>query len=213
MASSTPVRRRVLRVVHSAPVRFLGHPLFAWLLFTASLYVLYYSPLFGLSLRNELVHRFVHLHFVAAGLLFWWPIVGVDPTRWRLHPAARLGYLFLMLPFHAFLGVALMSSHGLLDPAMAQLAPAWLTDPLADQHAGGGILWAAGDLVSVIAALGIMLAWADQDQKEAARIDRRLERERAAGPLRPVRPGERRVGVRPRQPGGPQRPGVPGDPG
>src|SRR4029453_3626652 len=151
-------------------------------------------------------HRFLPLPFAAPGLLFWGPIVGVDPTRWRLHPAARLGYLFLMLPFHAFLGVALMSSHGLLAPPMAPLPPA-------RQPAGGGILWAAGDLVSVIAALGIMLAWADQDQKEAARIDRRLERERAAGPLRPVRPGGRRGGRRPGQPGGPQRPGVPGDPG
>jgi cytochrome c oxidase assembly factor CtaG len=189
MSSSTAVRRRVVRVVHSAPVRLFGHPLLAWLIFTLSLYALYYSPLFGLSLRNEPVHRLVHLHFVAAGLLFWWPIVAVDPTRWRLHPAARLGYLFLMLPFHAFLGVALMSTAGLLAPEMALLAPEWLLDPLADQHAGGGILWAVGDLVSVVAALGIMVAWADQDQKEAARIDRRLERGRAAGPLRPGQRG------------------------
>ena len=49
------------------------------------------------------------------------------------------------------------------------------------------------DLVSVAAALGIM-TWANQDAKEAARIDRRLDRERAtSGPLRPVRPGEQRL--------------------
>src|SRR5262245_14952047 len=212
MASSTAGRRRVMRVVHSAPARVLGHPLFAWLVFTLSLYALYYSPLFGLSLRNALVHDLVHVQFVAAGLLFWWPVLGVDPTRWRLHPAARLGYLFLMLPFHAFLGVALLNSGALLDPRMAALAPAWLTDPLADQHAGGGILWAVGDLVSVVAALGVMVAWADQDQKEAARIDHRLERERAAGPLRPARPGERRPAAR-SGPGGTPAPPPGGGPG
>ena len=192
LATSTPVRKRIVRVVHSAPLRVLGHPLLAWVLFTGSLYALYYSPLFGLSLRNSFVHAFVHLHFLLAGLLFWWPIVGVDPTRWRLHPAARLGYLFLMLPFHAFLGVAILNSEALLDPVMLQFAPSWL-HVLADQRAGGGVLWGAGDLISVVAALGIMSAWANQDEKQAAREDRRLERERsAAGPLRPARPGQQR---------------------
>jgi cytochrome c oxidase assembly factor CtaG len=191
MATGAGVRKRILRVVHSPPVRLVGHPLLAWIMFTVSLYALYYSPLFGLSLRNDWVHALVHAHFLLAGLLFWWPIVGLDPTRWRLHPAARLGYLFLMLPFHAFLGVALLGSEAPLDPVMLRLAPTWL-QVVADQRAGGGILWGAGDLVSVLAALAIMVAWANQDAKEAARQDRRLARERAAsGPLRPVRPGQR----------------------
>jgi cytochrome c oxidase assembly factor CtaG len=190
MATTKPVRQRIVRVVHSAPLKVLGHPLFAWLIFTLSLYALYYSSLFALSLRNQFVHELVHLHFILVGLLFWWPIVAVDPTRWRLHPAARLGYLFLMLPFHAFLGVAIMGSGALLAPEMAQFAPAWLGDPLADQRVGGGILWGVGDLISIVAALGIMVAWANQDEKEARRIDRRLDREQA-GPLRPVRPGQR----------------------
>jgi putative copper resistance protein D len=191
LATGKTTRKRIVKLVHSRPVRVLGHPLLAWLLFTLSLYALYYSPLFGLSLRNDWVHRAVHLHFLLAGLLFWWPIVGLDPTRWRLHPAARLGYLFLMLPFHAFLGVAIMGSESLLDPVMLRLAPTWV-HVLADQRAGGGILWGIGDLISVVSALGVMVAWANQDAKQAAREDRRLDRERAAaaGPLRPARPGQ-----------------------
>ena len=51
----------------------------------------------------------MHVHFLLAGLLFSRPIIGLDPTRWRLTPG-RLGLLFLMLPFHAFLGVALMGT-------------------------------------------------------------------------------------------------------
>lgn len=191
IASPRGVRQRITRMVHSAPVKLVSHPLWAWLVFTISLYALYYSPIFGLSLRSQWVHNLVHLHFLAAGLLFWWPIVGLDPTRWRLHPAARLGYLFLMVPFHAFLGVAIMGSDQLLTPELATLAPAWLADPLADQQAGGGILWGMGDLIAVVAALGIMVAWANQDEKQARREDRRLDRIRGQqGPLRPARPGE-----------------------
>jgi putative membrane protein len=192
LATSKPVRRRLMRVVHSLPVKVLSHPLWAWLVFTLSLYGLYYSSLFALSLRNEVVHQYVHLHFLAAGLLFWWPIVGIDPSRWKLHPAARLGFLFLMVPFHAFLGVAIMNSGVLLTPELAAQAPAW-ADPLDHQQAGGGLLWGIGDLVTLAAAIGIMVAWANEDAKEARRTDRRLDAERAAasGPMRPVRPGER----------------------
>jgi putative copper resistance protein D len=187
------IRRVITRFVHSRFVGVVGHPLFAWVVFTLSLYALYYSPLFGLSLRNWFAHDLIHLHFLGAGLLFWYAIVARDPARRRLHPGARLGFLLLMLPFHAFLGVAIMNSGALLAPAeMTALTPAW-ADALADQQAGGGILWGAGDMISVIAALGIMVAWANQDEKEARRTDRRLEKERErSGPLRPARPGEQR---------------------
>src|SRR6266540_1933986 len=118
MTTSPPVRKRIVRVVHSLPVRVIGYPLIAWVLFTMTLYALYFSPLFELSLRNQHVHDAIHLHFIAVGLLFWWPVVGVDPTRWRLHHLARVLYVFLMVPFHAFLGVAIMNSGHLLAPSL-----------------------------------------------------------------------------------------------
>jgi cytochrome c oxidase assembly factor CtaG len=176
-------RRRMVAVLHSPPVRVLGHPLVAWVLFTVSLYGLYFSPLFDLSLRNRLVHDLVHLHFLAAGLLFWWPVVGIDPTRWRLPHIARLLFVFLMVPFHAFLGVAIMNSGRLLAPSLATFRRSWGPTPLADQQAGGAILWGAGDLVALGAVLGILVAWASYDQNVVAvREDRRLARERAARP-------------------------------
>jgi cytochrome c oxidase assembly factor CtaG len=181
-AAGAKPRRRIVRVLHSPPVRVLGHPLVAWVLFTLSLYALYFSPLFDLSLRRPFVHDLVHLHFLAAGLLFWWPVVGVDPTRWRLPHIARLLFVFLMVPFHAFLGVAIMNSGRLLAPSLATFRRSWGPAPLADQQAGGAILWGAGDLVAIGAVLGILVAWASYEENVvAAREDRRVARERAAG--------------------------------
>jgi putative copper resistance protein D len=182
-------RRRLVRVLHSPPVRVVGHPLVAWVLFTLSLYALYFSPLFDRSLRDPLVHDLVHLHFLAVGLLFWWPVVGIDPTRWRLPHVARLLFVFLMVPFHAFLGVAILNSGRLLAPSLASFGRSWGPTPLADQQAGGAILWGAGDLIALAAVLGILISWASYDQNVVAvREDRRLARERAAGrpPTRPV---------------------------
>jgi cytochrome c oxidase assembly factor CtaG len=180
-------RRRMTRVLHSPPLRVIGHPLVAWVLFTLSLYALYFSPLFDLSLRNPLVHDLVHLHFLAVGLLFWWPLVGLDPSRWRLPHIARLLFVFLMIPFHAFLGVAIMNSGRVLAPALESFQRSWGPTPLADQQVGGAILWGAGDLIALVAVLGILISWASYEEKVVAvREDRRLARERAAG--RPVRP-------------------------
>ncbi|HET7519193.1 MAG TPA: cytochrome c oxidase assembly protein, partial [Actinomycetes bacterium] len=180
-------RRRMTRVLHSPPLKVIGHPLVAWVLFTVTLYGLYFSPLFDLTLREPLIHDLVHLHFLAAGLLFWWVVVGLDPSRWRLPHIARLLFVFLMVPFHAFLGVAIMNSGRVLAPALESFQRSWGPTPLADQQTGGAILWGAGDLIAILAVLGILISWASYEEKVVAvREDRRQARERATG--RPVRP-------------------------
>ena len=181
-------RRRMVRVLHSPPLRVIGHPLVAWVLFTLTLYALYFSPLFDLTLRQPLVHDAVHLHFLAVGLLFWWPLVGLDPSRWRLPHIARLLFVFMMVPFHAFLGVAIMNSGRVLAPTLESFQRSWGPTPLADQQVGGAILWGAGDLIAISAVLGILISWASYEEKVVAvREDRRLARERAAGrTARPV---------------------------
>jgi len=185
-----PTRRRMVRVLHSPPLRVVGNPLVAWVLFTLTLYGLYFSPLFDLTLRQPLVHDLVHLHFIAVGLLFWWPLVGLDPSRWRLPHIARLLFVFLMVPFHAFLGVAIMNSGRVLAPALESFQRSWGPTPLADQQTGGAILWGAGDLIALTAVLGILISWASYEEKVVnVREDRRLARERAAG--RPARPATR----------------------
>jgi cytochrome c oxidase assembly factor CtaG len=185
-----PTRRRMVRVLHSPPLRVVGHPLVAWVLFTLTLYGLYFSPLFDLTLRQPLVHDLVHLHFIAVGLLFWWPLVGLDPSRWRLPHLARLLFVFVMVPFHAFLGVAIMNSGRVLAPTLESFQRSWGPTPLADQQTGGAILWGAGDLIALAAVLGILISWASYEEKVVnVREDRRLARERAAG--RPARPATR----------------------
>ena len=100
-APITPAAPRVarvsggmVRVLYSPPLRVIGHLLVAWVLFTFTLYALYFSPLFDFH-RAPLVHDAVYLHFLAVGLLFWWPLsastcpAGACPTS-RLRAAVRV---------------------------------------------------------------------------------------------------------------------------
>src|SRR6185503_6330782 len=63
-ASGRAPQRVLLRVVHSRPMELLTNPLVGWTLFAGTLFALYSSPLFDLSLRNDLMHVAVHLHFL-----------------------------------------------------------------------------------------------------------------------------------------------------
>jgi putative copper resistance protein D len=174
-------RRRAMRTLRSGPIRLLGHPGVAWALFVASPFVLYFSPLYGLSLRNGFVHALVHVHFLVAGSLFCWPLAGVDPVPHRQPPGARMLYAVLALPFHAFLGIAIMGSTTVFaGDYYAGLGRTWGSTPLQDQNAGGGLLWAAGDLVGFAIVVLILRQWVRGDAVTAAREDRRIDAVEAA---------------------------------
>ena len=175
-ASSRPTQTALLRLVHGGPIAVLTHPLVAWLLFGGTLFALYFTPLFEASLRNDLVHAAVHVHFLAAGCLFVWPLVGTDPVRWRLPHGARALLLFLTVPFHAVAGLAILTTGDLLAGGFyAEHAPAWAASALTDQRTGAGLLWAVGDLLGLPVAGVVLAQWWSHEERVAARADRALD--------------------------------------
>jgi cytochrome c oxidase assembly factor CtaG len=177
-AGSRTTQRRLVRVLHSRPVAVLTHPVTALALFGGTLFILYFTELYDLSLRNRSVHELVHLHFLVVGLLFFWMVVGVDVMRGRLPYGACLLCVMATVPVHAFLGIALMSSS----------SPLFSAHTLADQRAGAGILWAVGDLVTLVVG-GIVLAqWMSHEERVAAREDR-LHASEQAGVRQDSQPG------------------------
>jgi cytochrome c oxidase assembly factor CtaG len=160
-------QRGLIRVVHSPVVAAATHPVVGWALFGGTLVVLYLTPLFGLSLRNEWVHSAVHVHFLLAGAIFVWPLVGLDPVRWRMPYGARLLAVLFAIPFHAFLGLALL---GVDEPLGGG---SW---SMSDQRLGIGLLWGIGELLAIGAAAIVFFQWAAADEREAARADRIADR-------------------------------------
>ena len=56
----------------------------------------------------------MNLHFLLSGYLFYWVVIGVDPTPRPIPPLAKLGVVFASLPLHAFFGVVLMGTQTVL---------------------------------------------------------------------------------------------------
>lgn len=171
-------RELLLRMTHARVLAFLGHPVVATLLFTGSLPIFYYSPLFNLAMFTHTGHTLMTAHFLLSGYLFIWALVGLDPGPARPPYPFRLVLLLMTLGFHAFFGISMMSTSTVLAPdwwhALGQTDDAAL---LADQQRGGAIAWAAGDIPSLLLGVALLLSWVRSDAQETKRLDRRADRD------------------------------------
>jgi len=171
-------REWLLALVRSPLSRFLTNPVVALVLFVGSFYVLYFSGLFDWALDKHWAHLLMNAHFLLVGYLFYWPVIGIDPSPRRLPHVARLGMVFASLPFHAFFGVILMGMSTVIGEEFYQrLALPWSADLLSEQRLGGGIAWAAGELPLLIVLVALLVQWARADDREARRSDRKADAE------------------------------------
>ncbi|MBT2386821.1 cytochrome c oxidase assembly protein [Streptomyces sp. ISL-11] len=169
-------REWLVALLHSRYMRIITHPAFTIPLFIASLYALYFSPLFDFLMGSKTGHIAMMVHFLAVGLVFFWPIMGVDPGPHRPGYVMRMLELFAGMPFHAFFGIALMMAS---EPMISTYKnpPASLgIEALADQQAGGGIAWAFSEIPSIVVLLALAYQWYRSEQRQSRRYDRAEDR-------------------------------------
>ncbi len=179
-AASPSVRRRLLSILQSRVVHLVSFPVIAWVLFAAVNWGWHFSVFYDQALENEALHYFQHATFIGAALLFWWPVLGADPSPWRLPHPVRLLYLFLAMPQNSFLGVALLSASAPLYPHYVSNVRSWGPTPLEDQQLGGMLMWVVGDLAFLAGMAVVVLAWMRHEERRTARMDARLAADRAA---------------------------------
>ena len=168
------IRGLLITFLHSKPTAVWTHPLVALAIFDGSLFALYFTPLFGNLMSSHFGHMIMDLHFIAAGLLFFHVIVGIDPNPRRVHHLVRVVLLLGAMSIHAFFSVALMSANELIDGGYYMLLNRpWATDLLSDQKVGAAIGWAMGEIPIVMALIATFIQWMRSDAREASRADKR----------------------------------------
>nr|WP_262490934.1 cytochrome c oxidase assembly protein [Mycobacterium simiae] len=163
-------------LLHSRVTAFLSHPMTAFILFVASPYIVYFTPLFDTFVRYHWGHEFMAAHFLIVGYLFYWAIIGIDPGPRRLPYPGRIGLLFAVMPFHAFFGIALMTTNSVIGAEFYRSVNLpWLASIADDQHLGGGIAWSATELPIIMVIVALVTQWARQDRRVAVREDRHAD--------------------------------------
>ncbi|MFR9676443.1 cytochrome c oxidase assembly protein [Streptomyces sp. TR06-5] len=169
-------RELLVALLHSRYVRVVSHPAFTIPLFIASLYGLYFTPLFDVLMSSRTGHVAMMVHFLAVGLVFFWPIMGVDPGPHRPGYVMRMLELFAGMPFHAFFGIALMMGTAPMVATYADPPDSLGVTALADQTAAGGIAWAFSEIPSVLVLIALVFQWYFSDQRQARAGDRAADR-------------------------------------
>ncbi|TGD85117.1 copper resistance protein CopD [Mycolicibacterium sp. CH28] len=174
-------REWLLDALHSRWSRFFTHPVVATVVFVAGFYGLYFGGIFDAAVSNHGAHVLMNLHFLMSGYLFYWVVIGVDPTPRPLPPVAKIGMVFASLPLHAFFGVVLMGTPQVLGESFYRsLKLSWHTDLVGDQHLGGAIAWAAGEVPLVLVMIALLVQWSRSDRRTATRLDRAADRDDGA---------------------------------
>jgi putative membrane protein len=170
-SSSRRTQTVILRVLHHPVVEVITNPFFVVSLAYLTMLLYFLTPFYQFSLEHPLVHDLSHLHFLVSGCLFWWLVVGIDPSRWRLSHGQKLGILAVGIPVNAILGLTLTG-------ARTSVAPLFHT--LSDTKTGGSILWVVGELTTLVAMGIVVYQWMRYEEREADRADRRLDAAEAA---------------------------------
>ncbi len=170
-------RGLLLRVLHSRAARVVSSPLFTVPLFIVSLYGLYFTSLFDAAMSTWWGHNLMLAHFIAVGLLFFWPIMAIDPSPHRTGHGLRILELLAGVPFHAFFGIAIMSSSVLITRFFADPPSAWGVSTLSDQRTAGGIAWGFSEIPTALVLLVVVLRWSRSSEREAQRADRVADRD------------------------------------
>ena len=164
-AGSRTNQVRIVKLLHGPVVAAITFPVVVWFLYYGTMYGDFMTGIYQYSVVHPLFHDATHLWFLAVGYLYWQPLIGLDPARWRWSYPARAGSLFLGMPFEAFLGIAIA---GLPRP----LAP---INTLADTHTGGDTFWILSMVVTGVCMAIVILQWFRQLERETVREDRRVE--------------------------------------
>lgn len=174
-AASPNVRRSILLpILHSQPIRAISWPPVGWTFFAVVMWATHFSPLFNAALENQTLHSAEHLLYLLAGVLFWWPVIGADPIRWRLSPIGRMVYLAAQMPFNTAVGLAIYFAPTILYPHYALLGRTWGPAPAIDQQVAGIVMWGIGDVILLGALVLAIEAWLRADEKRSRRKRERV---------------------------------------
>jgi cytochrome c oxidase assembly factor CtaG len=155
------IRRVLGPLLQSPPANGLGrivtHPVFCWFASTAVVIGWHVPALFELGMQSAAWHKAEQVCFLAAGLLFWWPVVQPWPSlerwpRWRI-PL----YLFLAtLPCDA-LSAFLAFCNRVVYSHYQVASQSFDLSPLGDQECAGALMWVSVTFAYLAPAAGVTI--------------------------------------------------------
>lgn len=178
---SRGMREWILAILHTRYAAVVSSPPIAGFLFAGSLVLFYFTPFFTWAMFEHVGHLLMTVHFLLAGYLFAWVIIGIDPAQKPISPVLKLVTLLVTLTFHAFFGIAVVSATWLIGGDWYTLLNMFPRAELErQQFAGGSIMWGISEVPTAFYALIAGIQWSRSEERAARNYDRKAERDGGA---------------------------------
>jgi len=146
--------------------RLLTQPVIAFVLFSAVFVTAHFPPIYDRMCRDEDFHIFLHLLFMASGVILWWPILSPLPELPRLSYPAQILYLFLlMIPMTAVAAPITLATH-VIYPWYTEGAHGWGLRSIDDQVLGGLIMWVGQGTYLMFVFTFIFYRWQQREDRD-----------------------------------------------
>jgi cytochrome c oxidase assembly factor CtaG len=163
-------------VIRSRPARILTFPAITAFALVGVPFVMYFTSWYTAAFHSATVRELTYLALLAAGFVFFWTLLRVDPVPKEYSYAVSMWITGALVVGDAFLGLAIIADQNLIGATYYHaLARPWGPTLRADQIIGGGALWILGDLVGLPFLAAQLIQLMREDESDARAIDADLD--------------------------------------
>lgn len=166
-----PVLAPLLRVGLFTPLRVLSHPVVAFVLWTANLYVWHVPALHEAAVRHEALHALQHAGFVAGGFGVWMALLGPLPTPTWFGNGAKVVYILAVRMTGAVLANVFVFGGTSFYDVYAKGERYWGVSPGADQVTAGSIMMVWESLLTLGLFCWLFLKTAREGEEKQELLD------------------------------------------
>jgi len=166
-ASRNPLHTWAKRAVRSRVAAFLTWPPFGLVAYTVTVVSTHLTGLTHEILVNQTLHNAEHVLYLVVGYLFFLPLLGHEPIRWRISYPIRLLVLVLAMPVDTFTGLILgYGGRGYVVTVPPR--PPGSPGPVAD-------MWVGGDAIMLAFMMIVVWMWGRDTRADSLGLGRWLE--------------------------------------
>ena len=149
---------------------FLFIPAVSWILGIGTMYIWHVPAIFDTMKRSPLLHGIHIISLLLLGIIFIWPVYAPIPWK-KLSPLQSVLYLFIACVGCTILGIMITfapanlfihSFHGNNPLVWKLVRNSWGIDSIADQQAGGLIMWVPACIIYITNILIILGGYYNQ---------------------------------------------------
>ena len=165
-ASRNPVHSTVKKIIRSRPIQAITWPPFGVVAYVATIVGTHLTNFMNLVTEHDSIHEAEHVLYLIVGYLYFLPLLGREPIKWKVSYPLRLFLLFIAMPVDAFTGVVLGSYR--TDPFVPMEPRSWGPSAVSDLHDGGAVMWIGGAAIMFVMIMVTFFQWTRETRPSAS---------------------------------------------